>query len=492
MNTGYKLHHKSEHYSASFPLNTSQETVFTDGFESASGWDGSGNLYGSAISTFDSDFKRTGSYSGRIDRTSSGQTYVHSNDWVPIENSEDTYYTFSCWVYIEEVPDNRAELFLFMKTNQETGYYTDLSSVDMTTQNQWVLVEKSVLVPKEIDKLNVRIDNRHAGKIWFDDVTIVKGNTSKTLIVEESNYYPFGLKHKGYNNNVSALGNSTAQKFGYNGKELNEELGIQWHDFGARNYDAALGRWMNLDPLAEKMRRHSPYNYAFNNPMRFIDPDGMSPDDVILLIDKEGAGGKGHMAMLYQDGNGDWHYFSQGATGNPGTASMLSGSDTGGGVTNIKLQVTESVAKTDKNGNPILDKNGNPVMQQVTRGATESEALGAAKSGQLGYQYDDSVKIETTSKEDADIANSASQVTSDHQSGKSEYNLYSNNCVDACQDAVQNKTNINLPIDFNPVPNSYFDKLKKNAGKINSAKSTRNKPKKNKNNNYRYPTWDKL
>ena len=91
------------------------------------------------------------------------------------------------------------------------------------------------------------------------------------------NYYPFGLKHKGYNGNYNPLGNSTAQKFGYNGKELNEELGIQWHDFGARNYDAALGRWMNIDPLAEEMRRHSPYNYAFNNPVYFIDPDGMAP-----------------------------------------------------------------------------------------------------------------------------------------------------------------------------------------------------------------------
>jgi len=136
-----------------------------------------------------------------------------------------------------------------------------------------------VLIPADVKEINVRIENARLGKVWFDDVKIVKGNTSQTVIVEESNYYPFGLKHKGYNNVVSSNGNSVAQKFGFGGKELSEELGLQWHDFSARNYDASLGRWFVVDPKADDVMQIdiTPYNYSWNNPISVADPDGECP-----------------------------------------------------------------------------------------------------------------------------------------------------------------------------------------------------------------------
>ncbi|EJL71484.1 RHS repeat domain-containing protein [Chryseobacterium populi] len=84
--------------------------------------------------------------------------------------------------------------------------------------------------------------------------------------IEENNYYPFGLKQE------SNILNFSTYNYGYNGKELQTETG--WNDYGARMYMPDIARWGVIDPLAETSRRFNPYNYALNNPMMFIDPDG--------------------------------------------------------------------------------------------------------------------------------------------------------------------------------------------------------------------------
>ncbi|RNA61957.1 RHS repeat-associated core domain-containing protein [Chryseobacterium nematophagum] len=95
-------------------------------------------------------------------------------------------------------------------------------------------------------------------------------NGSSVEVLEENNYYPFGLKHEGYN----ILNGNPSYQYKYNGKEL-QETGM--YDYGARMYMSEIGRWGVVDPAAELGRRFSPYNYAFDNPVMFIDPDGMWP-----------------------------------------------------------------------------------------------------------------------------------------------------------------------------------------------------------------------
>ena len=285
MNTRCKFQYKSGLYFLNFPSNVSQETIFTDGFESMSTWDKTNNSFGHSLTALDTTKKKSGRYSGRIDDNypANWEKYVYSDTWTPINNSQDTYYTVSGWVYVEDVTTNGslpnlAKLWIVTRKQGERGYPTGHISTSSTKEGTWEYLSKTVLIPADVKEINVRIENARLGKVWFDDVKIVKGNTSQTVIVEESNYYPFGLKHKGYNNVVSSNGNSTAQKFGFGGKELNEELGLQWHDFDARNYDASLGRWMNIDPLADSFYDWSPYNFVYNNPLKFVDPTGMGPE----------------------------------------------------------------------------------------------------------------------------------------------------------------------------------------------------------------------
>ena len=66
----------------------------------------------------------------------------------------------------------------------------------------------------------------------------------------------------------------------YNGKELDEATGLYY--YGARYMDPKTSIWLSVDPLAEKMPSWSPYSYSFDNPVRYVDPDGRAPKDIII------------------------------------------------------------------------------------------------------------------------------------------------------------------------------------------------------------------
>ena len=90
--------------------------------------------------------------------------------------------------------------------------------------------------------------------------------SSSGTVAEVNHYYPFG----------STFASSSVQPYKYNGKELDTKNGLNWYDYGARHYDAALGRWFVVDPLAEKYYSWSPYVYCLNEPISNIDPNGKS------------------------------------------------------------------------------------------------------------------------------------------------------------------------------------------------------------------------
>ena len=107
-------------------------------------------------------------------------------------------------------------------------------------------------------------------------------------IMKENHYYPFGLRHSGYNSDLNIYAKDgigirikpapslfvTSFQYKYQGQERQDELGLNWDSFKYRNYDYAIGRFMSVDPLAEEYPNVSPYTYCLNNPINAIDPDG--------------------------------------------------------------------------------------------------------------------------------------------------------------------------------------------------------------------------
>jgi len=205
-------------------------------------------------------------------------------------------------------------------------------------------------------------------------------------LIQENHYYPFGMAMDGLNYYTGV-----ENKYKYNGKEFQDDLGLDWYDYGARMYDPAIARWHEIDPLAEMYSSLSPYNYVGNNPIRMIDPNGMSMDNFDDQPREDGKKKKKKEKIEYKY---EVHADRVVWTGSDGSAGAYIFDDnkdpssytlTGDAISEFMDGLTDGSSGFGESGGG--DMNGTGVLRNVGNAASfGSGVIGLTQIGMLEYR----------------------------------------------------------------------------------------------------------
>jgi len=208
----------------------------------------------------------------------------------------------------------------------------------------------------------------------------IDANGGVARVIQEDEYFAFGKDKRLY-----TLG--TENKYLYNGKEQQEVVLTDEYDYGARFYDPVVGRWTTVDPLAEKGRKETPYGYAFDNPIRFIDPDGMWPGPN-FLSDAWNSAKKSFKNYFSSIGDAassipskvqGLSHMSAGQLGKTYVSTMIKMHPANILIGNAKDVIQGVKALANGDGKQFGDAVGRQVANTATAAATDGVANGAGK-----------------------------------------------------------------------------------------------------------------
>ena len=248
--------------------------------------------------------------------------------------------------------------------------------------------------------------------------------------VEEVNhYYPFG--------GVFAS-TSSVQPYKYNGKELDTKKGLNWYDYGARHYDAAVGRFATVDPSSESYYETSPYAYCLNTPINMIDPDGndgifITFPDYQISTPIGRVGGLGHAGvLLINNKSGLTKYYEYGRYDSE----------------------NKGIVRSFKVPNVVIDQNGNPTTESLNA-TLQSVSEQAGHGGRIEGAYVESDKFNEMNNYAIEKMNENSNPD------RKEYSLLKNNCGTFAADVlkVDDEVKEKAPSIIDPRPNSMVEEF---------------------------------